>query len=178
MGKHPCFCGGLDRYEQAPFNTISMGSATWVERICKEIKDSRPIGYPVLTAHNMPMLNFEPTIMGVMNMKKEVTMKSMHFNPPYTTVVWMDGSKTVVKCSEHDDFDPEKGIALCYMKKVFGNDSTVFHKRLKEVQKRWYDSIEVRKRKQAAKEKKKTQKAWEVVECAGDRALTAFDPRF
>ena len=37
------------------------------------------------------------------------------------TVVWRDGSHTVVKCQDGDDFDIEKGIAMCFMKRVFDN---------------------------------------------------------
>lgn len=37
------------------------------------------------------------------------------------TVVWHDGSHTVVKCQDGDDFDIEKGIAMCFMKRVFDN---------------------------------------------------------
>lgn len=43
------------------------------------------------------------------------------FNDPATIVIWKDGTKTVVKCGEGDVFDPEKGLALCFMKKVLGN---------------------------------------------------------
>lgn len=43
------------------------------------------------------------------------------FNPPATIVFWKDGTKTVVKCQEGDEFDPEKGIAIAYFKKLHGN---------------------------------------------------------
>lgn len=43
------------------------------------------------------------------------------FNEPATIVVWDDGTKTVVKCGDRDVYDPEKGIALCFMKKMLGN---------------------------------------------------------
>lgn len=36
-------------------------------------------------------------------------IKDVIFAPPATIVYWSDGSKTVVKCSEKDVFDPEKG---------------------------------------------------------------------
>ena len=45
------------------------------------------------------------------------------FNPPATIVLWKDGTKTVVKCGENDVYDPEKGLALCFMKKALGNTS-------------------------------------------------------
>lgn len=42
------------------------------------------------------------------------------FNNPATIVLWSDGTKTVVKCDERDDFDPEKGLAMAICKKHFG----------------------------------------------------------
>ena len=53
--------------------------------------------------------------------------KNVIFSNPATIVIWADGTKTVVKCSPNDKYDKEKGLALCYMKKVFGNNNS-FHK--------------------------------------------------
>ena len=36
-------------------------------------------------------------------------------------VVWKDGTHTVMKCHPEDEWDEEKGIAMCFMKKVFQN---------------------------------------------------------
>lgn len=60
-----------------------------------------------------------------------VEIKKVKFSGPATIVFWADGSKTVVKCQEGDAFDPEKGLALCFMKKVLGNKSGTFNKVLK-----------------------------------------------
>lgn len=43
------------------------------------------------------------------------------FNDPATIVLWKDGTKTVVKCQEGDTYSEETGLALCVMKKVYGN---------------------------------------------------------
>ena len=43
------------------------------------------------------------------------------FNPPATIVMWNDGTKTVVKCMEGDEFSPETGLAMCVAKKYFGS---------------------------------------------------------
>lgn len=43
-------------------------------------------------------------------------IKDVKFNPPATIVFWSDGTKTVAKSSEFDDYDPEKGFMLCVMK--------------------------------------------------------------
>jgi len=60
-----------------------------------------------------------------------VKIEKVKFSGPATIVFWADGSKTVVKCQEGDTFDPEKGLALCFMKKVLGNKSGTFNKVLK-----------------------------------------------
>lgn len=36
-------------------------------------------------------------------------------------VVWKDGTRTVMKCHPEDEWDEEKGIAMCFMKKMFDN---------------------------------------------------------
>lgn len=51
-----------------------------------------------------------------------VSIKKVIFNAPATIVLWNDGTKTVVKCSENDVFDPEKGLAFCFLKKLLGNN--------------------------------------------------------
>ena len=38
-----------------------------------------------------------------------------------TGAIWGDGSKTVVKCQPGDEFDAEKGIAMCFVKRSFNN---------------------------------------------------------
>lgn len=62
-------------------------------------------------------------------------LKEVIFNEPATICIWSDGSKTIVKCEEGDIFDKEKGIALCFMKKINGNKgnyNNVFKKFIKE----------------------------------------------
>lgn len=57
-------------------------------------------------------------------------IKDVIFAPPATIVYWSDGSKTVVKCSEKDVFDPEKGLAMAIAKRCGGNKSSYY----KEIQ--------------------------------------------
>lgn len=38
-----------------------------------------------------------------------------------TCVVWKDGTRTVMKAHPDDEWDVEKGVALCFMKKAFDN---------------------------------------------------------
>lgn len=62
---------------------------------------------------------------------KKYEYKKIIFNDPATIILWEDGTKTVVKCGENDTYDPEKGIALCFMKKILGNKSGPLNKILK-----------------------------------------------
>lgn len=41
------------------------------------------------------------------------------FQPPYTTVKWSDGTTTTVKCDAEDAYSPEKGVLLCFAKRLF-----------------------------------------------------------
>lgn len=68
------------------------------------------------------------------------------FNPPATIVFWRDGSKTVVKCGEHDIFDPEKGLAMAISKRAFGDNRDYY-----EVFAKWVGKYEYQ---QKRKEKK------------------------
>lgn len=57
-------------------------------------------------------------------------IKNVIFAPPATIVYWSDGSKTVVKCSKKDVFDPEKGLAMAIAKCCGGNKGNYY----KEIQ--------------------------------------------
>lgn len=48
-------------------------------------------------------------------------IKNVAFNPPLTVVIWGDDTKTFVKCSEDENYDPEKGLAMAIAKKALGN---------------------------------------------------------
>ena len=58
-------------------------------------------------------------------------IKKVKFNPPATIVFWTDNTKTVVKCSG-ENYDPEKGLAMCICKKMLGNKGNYY-----EVFKKW-----------------------------------------
>lgn len=53
-------------------------------------------------------------------------IKDVIFNDPATIVYWADGTKTVVKAQE-DEFDPEKGLAMAFSKKLFGNKGNYYN---------------------------------------------------
>lgn len=52
------------------------------------------------------------------------TVKKVIFSEPATIVFWTDNTKTIVKCGENDIYDPEKGVAMCCMKKLLGTNKT------------------------------------------------------
>lgn len=62
---------------------------------------------------------------------KSFFYKRVIFHEPATIVIWADGTKTVVKCMEGDEYDPEKGLALCFMKRALCNKDYLFHRILK-----------------------------------------------
>ena len=62
-------------------------------------------------------------------------IKKVIFNDPATIVLWEDGTKTVVKAQDKDQFDKEKGLAMAIVKKALGNEGRyyeIFKKWLKE----------------------------------------------
>ena len=55
-------------------------------------------------------------------------IKNVIFNDPATIVFWEDGTKTVVKCQDGDEFDPEKGLSMAIVKKAYGNKGSYCNK--------------------------------------------------
>ena len=47
------------------------------------------------------------------------------FNDPATIVFWNDGTKTIVKKSEDDIWDPEKGLCMAIIKKINGKTNFI-----------------------------------------------------
>ena len=62
-------------------------------------------------------------------------IKDVIFNDPATIVFWEDGTKTVVKVMEGDEFDPYTGLAQAISKKALGND---YRKEFKKWTKPYY----------------------------------------
>ena len=57
-----------------------------------------------------------------------------------TIVKWKDGTVTTVHCSALDDFDKEKGIAMCFMKKAYDNRGC-----FNDFLKKWVEKADVHK---------------------------------
>jgi hypothetical protein len=50
-------------------------------------------------------------------------VKNIFFNveKKTTTVLWEDGTKNIVKCTDNEEFLPENGVAMAFMNKIFGS---------------------------------------------------------
>lgn len=59
-----------------------------------------------------------------------IYLKKIIYNAPATIAFWSDDTKTVCKCDPRDEYDPEKGLLLCQMKKMCGGESV--HKLLED----------------------------------------------
>lgn len=65
-------------------------------------------------------------------------IKNVKFNGPATIVFWADGTKTVVKCQDGDDYSEEVGLAMCIVKKAFGNTS-----KYNDIFKKWCNNYDI-----------------------------------
>lgn len=71
-----------------------------------------------------------PSIRGLTDTRRRSIVPEIDrvtWNSPATVVFWKDGTKTVVKCGDKDDFDKEKGLAMAFMKKVLGNKGNYYN---------------------------------------------------
>ena len=71
--------------------------------------------------------DFLNSIYGI-NSSRIPEIKNVIFNDPATIIFWEDGTKTVVKCQDGDEFDPEKGLAMAIVKKAYGNRGSYCNK--------------------------------------------------
>lgn len=65
--------------------------------------------------------------------------KKIIFNGPCTIILWKDGTKTIAKASDGEMFDPEKGVAICFMKRALGE--TEGKKVLRKANNDFYDEV-------------------------------------
>lgn len=82
--------------------------------------------------------------------ERRFDIKKVIFNNPATIVFWKDGTKTVVKCQGDEYYDKEKGLAMCFVKKIFDNKGS-FNDKLNE----WIDPDYRKKRRKEKREKKR-----------------------
>ena len=55
-----------------------------------------------------------------------LSIEKVIFNDPCTIILWSDKTKTVVKCGEDEEYDPEKGMAMAISKKFLGNKGNYY----------------------------------------------------
>ena len=88
-------------------------------------------------------------------MDLNLAISKVIFNKPATIILWRNGNKTVVKCSEDDMFDPEKGLAMAICKELLGDQFKPIFKeylskeetiperiKLEEKFKEWYEELQ------------------------------------
>ena len=71
--------------------------------------------------------------------KDQMVVERVIFNPPATIIYFDDGSKSVVKCGQHDEFNPDAGLALALLKHACEQSGCNFHKVLKHYTASYYD---------------------------------------
>lgn len=94
---------------------------------------------------------------------KYIKIRKVIFSGPATIVFWYDGSKTVVKCTKGDHLNYEMGIAMCALKKLFGDSYRYFKKDLKK----WIP----------VEEKKSEAKPWHIIVNTEDSKSIAAKPQ-
>ena len=99
-----------DRYTMM-FNCVNKNNSTTKAEILSTADKIKLAGITASATSIPKPTNYLPEI------------KNVKFNGPATIVFWADGTKTVVKCQDGDDYSEEIGLAMCIVKKVFGNTS-------------------------------------------------------
>ena len=92
-------------------------------------------------------------VMADIKNKPSDMFRQVIFNPPYTTVVWSDGSSTVVKASDGEPFSPYYGICVAVCKKLFESSNALSNFVNEQI--RINDARIARKNKKADKKSKK-----------------------
>lgn len=95
-----------DQWINSSWDSPSYGNA--IEEYLK--RDVVP-SYPLVASN--PLVKYKE--------KPLPKIKKAIFNPPATIIIWDDNTKSVVQCQNGEPFDPEKGFALAYLKKLLGN---------------------------------------------------------
>jgi hypothetical protein len=82
-----------------------------------------------------PTLDIRDLYPSTMIVPKSFMPTNVIFSDPATIVFWNDGTKTVVRAQDGEEFDPEKGLAMAISKKALGNKHgyyNIFKKWLKK----------------------------------------------
>lgn len=122
------------RYEE----TITKGTPLWYYK--EDTYKENLMGPDNNNYISITGIQILPTVIGLGMatdaFKQEIyNIKKVIFNYPATIILWGDGTKTVVKCGVGEVYDPEKGIAMCLLKKLLGNKGN-YNDILKKVMKK------------------------------------------
>lgn len=63
-----------------------------------------------------------------MDINKLKPIKVKFYNCKTTVIWWNDKTKTSVVCDKEDTFSEETGVAMCYLKKIYGNTGKYMNK--------------------------------------------------
>ena len=101
-------------YDITADNSKTYNNPVLIEGINEKAPKNYNHAYPIREITNAVLIQAprRPTanVKIIINEKKKTTV-----------AIWGDGSKTVVKCQPGDEFDAEKGIAMCFVKRSFNN---------------------------------------------------------
>lgn len=101
-------------YDITADNSKTYNNPVLIEEINEKAPKNYNYAYPMREITNAVLIQAprRPTanVKIIINEKKKTTV-----------AIWGDGSKTVVKCQPGDEFDAEKGIAMCFVKRSFNN---------------------------------------------------------
>ena len=101
-------------YDITADNSKTYNNPVLIEGINEKAPKNYRYAYPMREITNAVLIQAprRPTanVKIIINEKKKTTV-----------AIWGDGSKTVVKCQPGDEFDAEKGIAMCFVKRSFNN---------------------------------------------------------
>ena len=101
-----------------------------------DLKQS-PDDYPrIVVDATLSPYNLSSNYKATRKTSKPLDIKNVIFNPPATIVFWSDNTKTVVK-AEGEDYDPEKGMAMAFTKKLMGDNKFEYYNTFLHWLKKW-----------------------------------------
>ena len=71
-----------------------------------------------------------------MEIKNSIAIDHVIFSGPATIVFWDDGTKTVVKCMDGDEYAYDTGIAMATLKKIFGPTYSTYRNCVRKIVKK------------------------------------------
>ena len=95
-------------------------------------------GYSYVTPKEAEEIRIKSEYSNIILLNKSVEITKVIFNNPATIVFWSDGNKTIVKCSNDEAFDEEKGLAIAISKRFLGNQGNYYNEF-----KKWLPKIDI-----------------------------------